>query len=99
MRDDLDEILAAAPKQASVSTSGNIRKVLIDALNTFPDASNVGQAYTRALWHWHHSRQENSKRGALAEIKSDTAAILQRITFLEDELAAIKQSIAEHGFD
>jgi hypothetical protein len=97
MRDDLEEILEKAPKQASVSTQGNIRKVLVEALKTFPDAQNVGQAYHRALWHWYHARQENSKWGGLSRLEENDKEILGRLAALESEIQSLRAEILGAG--
>lgn len=101
MREDLDEVLAKAKKQTSISTTGPMRKVLIEALRAFEDSDSPAKAYARALSDWYYNRQENSKRGALREIKSDTVEIkgdvnelLTIMARLEMELAAVKRAIS-----
>lgn len=75
------EIMAKG--QVSISTTGKMAEVLADALDIFPDAQTEAQALTRALFHWHHGRQENSKRGALAR--------------LETEMSELKLQVARQG--
>lgn len=75
-----------AKGQVSISTTGKMAEVLADALDTFPDAETEAQALTRALFHWYHGRQENSKRGALAKLE-------ERVALIESELAEMKQML------
>lgn len=49
--------------------------VIEAARQAFPDAANDSQALTRALFHWHHGREENSKRGALARLEAEMAEL------------------------
>lgn len=93
MRGDLEEIIANAPKQASISTQGTMQKVLRAALEAFEDADTPGQAYRRALLNWLYSREKNSKRGALDAILADTDEIKERIERMESELAELKAMI------
>jgi hypothetical protein len=69
--------------------------VIEEARNTFPDAANDSQALTRALFHWYHNRQENSKRGALARLESEVAQLAKRLTNVEDELADMKMMLRQ----
>ena len=69
-------------RQVWISKSKNMIPVIEAAHETFPDAASDSQALTRALFHWYHSRQENSKRGALARLETEVAKqgrILQAI--------------------
>jgi len=59
---------------------GALSEVLIEAHRTFPDAGDDMQALTRALFHWFHGRQENSKRGSLARIEEMVGIILEMMT-------------------
>ena len=70
-------------RQIWISRSKNMLPVIVEARRAFPDADNDSQALTRALFHWHHGRQENSKRGALARLE-------ERLIAVEDELAEMK---------
>lgn len=57
-------------KQTSISIVGKMAPVVEEALRTFPDSKKPGQALTRALFHWYHNRQENSKSAALKRIEN-----------------------------
>lgn len=65
--------------QVWLSRSREMEQVIEEARRTFPDADTDGRALTRALFHWHHGRQENSKRGALADIQERLARIERRL--------------------
>lgn len=56
-------------RQLWISRSKNMLPVIAEAREAFPDAESDAQALTRALFHWYHGRQENSKRGALDRIE------------------------------
>lgn len=75
-----------AKGQVSISTTGKMAEVLANARDTFPDAQTDAQALTRVLFHWHHGRQENSKRGALARLE-------ERVAVIESELAEMKRML------
>ena len=84
MRTDISEILAKLHKQTSVSVVGPMLPALVEALEAFPDASTASEALKRALLHWYHGRQENSKRGALLKIEANTEQILERLAELDE---------------
>jgi hypothetical protein len=52
-------------KQLSITKSKAMLPVIDEAKETFPDAATDAQALTRALFHWFHNRQQNSKRASL----------------------------------
>ena len=70
-------------RQVWISKSKAMYPVIEEARLAFPDAANDSQALTRALFHWFHGRQENSKRGALARLE-------EHAVIVEDELAEMK---------
>ena len=95
MRDDLEEVLSKSKKQTSIGTAGQMRRVLVEALEAFPDAERSADAYKRALLHWYHGRQENSKRGSLQRLEENDAAILERLASLENEVKSLRTLLAD----
>jgi hypothetical protein len=65
-----------ASKQISISRSKIMSQVLAEAYRAFPDAETDGQALTRALCHWYHNREQNSKRQVLERIETMLQEIL-----------------------
>jgi hypothetical protein len=63
-------------RQVWISKSKKMLPVIEEAYQAFPDAANDSQALTRALFHWYYSRQENSKRGALARLEQKIDKLL-----------------------
>lgn len=74
-------------RQLSISRSKEMQKVIDEARHTFPDAATDSQALTRALFHWYHDRDANSKRGAMRRIE-------ERMTIMEQQLAALTAAVA-----
>ena len=70
-------------RQVWISRSKKMLPVIAEARESFPDAGGDSQALARALFHWYHDRQNNSKRGALARLE-------ERLIAVEDELAEMK---------
>ena len=95
MRDDLEEVLSKSKKQTSIGTVGQMRRVLVEALEAFPDADRSADAYKRALMHWYHGRQENSKRGSLQRLEENDATILERLASLENEVKLLRALLAD----
>lgn len=94
IREDLQEILDKTAKQASVSTQGPMRAVLIECLTVFDDTYSASAAYTRALHDWSRNRKTDSKRGALREIKADTGEIRIDVGSLLSEVVELRAEVA-----
>lgn len=73
-------------KQVWLGRSTKMEEVIAEARRTFPDAETDAQALTRALFHWFHGRQENSKRGALVRIEEMLDIILEIMTRGDNDL-------------
>lgn len=99
MRDDINELLEKVPRQTSVSTTGKAREAITEALNAFPDAESAGDAIKRALLHWYHNREQNSKRGQLENMNNSLLLVLGRLARIEEELAEIKDWLKQHDFE
>lgn len=63
---------------------GSLSPVVAEAHRTFPDAEDDMQALYRALFHWYHGRQDNSKRSSLARIEEMLGIILEMMTHEHD---------------
>lgn len=63
-------------KQVWLTRTAQVEEVIAEAHRTFPDADSDAHAIVRALFHWLHNRQENSKRGAIELVAKDVKEIL-----------------------
>lgn len=88
-------------RQLSISLSKNMLPVIAEAREAFPDVTTDSQALTRALFHWYHGRQENSKRGALDRIEKKLDFFINEIrpkhgiVRIEQELAEMKLMLSQ----
>ena len=71
-----------ATHQVWISKSKQMQPIIEEARRTFPDAASDSQALTRALFHWYHGRQDNSKRGALGRIEEKQDKTLEYLEIL-----------------
>jgi rRNA maturation endonuclease Nob1 len=92
---------AMSSKQVWLTKTPKLDEVIVEAHKTFPDAGSDSQAIVRALFHWFHNRQQNSKRGAIDEVAKDVKELkeLMELTPKINEVLAILrgQHDTDHG--
>lgn len=82
-------------KQASVSVTGEMEKVLSEAHKVFGEEETDAKVYRKALINWYDNRKYTSRREAIERSDQNQAQLIAEYKQIGARIAALEQTVAE----